>query len=52
MAKAKWTRRFPGFGRSANLKVLFFPLYNEVYSAFREYDSFLKVGYDSEIEKD
>lgn len=51
MINAKWTRRFPGYGHSENLKVLSFALCNEVCLAFEKFESFLKVGYDPDTEE-
>lgn len=51
LIRADWTRRFPGYGRSGNLKVLYFTISNGVHSAFKKYDSFLSVGYDLETDE-
>lgn len=39
-----WTRRFPGYGREGNMKVLVFPLNENIIVAFAQYNSFLEIG--------
>lgn len=53
MLEAKWMREFPGHGRfrgKIKAEIMFYPLNKKVISAFKEYDSFLKVGYNLETE--
>lgn len=46
--KANWTRRFPGYGRSHNMKVLSISFDHTVGALLREYHSFLDIGSDEE----
>lgn len=45
-----WTRKFPGWGRGCNMKVIKLPLNNGVMNVLSEYNSFLEIGYDAEEE--
>ena len=49
-SEVKWIREFPGYKFRGKVKVQvpFYPLTRKVISVFKEYDSFLKVGYNSE----
>lgn len=46
MTEYNWARKFPGHGKSDNLKVLKYPLNNNVINVLSKYDSFLDIGYD------